>query len=168
MTLLYQKFAKPLLRFLIKRYNLDEDTAAELAQEAWLAAFKSYKTFNNKSTFFTWLCKIAIFKSADYYRKYINKNSGFIAPTLDDVNNLISPDITPEEYATLVDMRDKVKKCLMLLPEKYQQILLLRYYNQYSYKQIAEEMHLSLRTVEHTLEKAKKKFVPLYLNLEHK
>ncbi len=168
MTFLYQKFAKPLLKFLIKKYHLDEEVAAELAQEAWLAAFKSFNTFQNKSTFFTWLCKIAIFKTADYYRKFINKDSGFIAPTLDDVNNLISPDITPEEYATLIDVRLKVKRCLLLLPEKYKQILLLRYYKQYTYTQIANEMHLSVRNVESVLTKAKKEFAPLYLTIDGK
>lgn len=158
---LYLKFGQPLLRFLVKRYNLDSDTAEEIAQEAWLAAYKSFHTFNNKSTFFTWVCKIAIFKTADYYRKFVNRNSGLISPTLDHLNSLISTDVTPEEFASLEEMSFKIRECLNLLPERYKQVLWMRFYKQYSYLEIANELKISERAVEGTLYRAKKQFIEL-------
>ncbi len=155
---LFKRLAKPLLGFLIRRYNIDQETAEEIAQETWLAAYKSYSTFQSKSKFFTWLCKIAMFKTADYYRKYVNKNSGLVSPTLDVLNSLVSPTLNPEEELVLVELRNNVGKCLALLPEKYKKILEMRYVKQYSYSQIAQELNLSERSVEGLLYRAKKQF----------
>ena len=163
---LYTKFGKPLLKFLVKRYNLELETAEEIAQEAWLAAFKSYNTFNNKSTFFTWVCKIAMFKTADYYRKFVNRRSGLVSPTLEHLNNLIDPQVTPEEFASLEDMSFKIRDCLNLLPEKYKMVLWLRYYKQYSYSEMAKELNMSERAVEGTLYRAKKQFLDLAIEAE--
>ncbi|MFC1622212.1 RNA polymerase sigma factor [Patescibacteria group bacterium] len=155
-VLLYRKFAKPLLKFLLKRYNLPLSEAEEIAQETWVAAYKSYHTFENRSKFFTWLCKIAMCRTADYYRKFVNRKSGLISPSLEKLNNLVSSELTPEEEFSLLEVKRNVKRGLRLLPENYKKVLILRYYYDCSYAEIAKELRISVRAVEGRLYRAKK------------
>ncbi|MEK7536680.1 MAG: sigma factor, partial [Patescibacteria group bacterium] len=53
-----------------------------IVTETFTAAWKSYKTFKHKSSFFTWLCRISLNKIADYYKDQINRRSHIIVHTL--------------------------------------------------------------------------------------
>ena len=89
-----------------------------------------------------------------------------VSPTLEHLNNLIDPQVTPEEFASLEDMSFKIRDCLNLLPEKYKMVLWLRYYKQYSYSEMAKELNMSERAVEGTLYRAKKQFLDLAIEAE--
>jgi len=64
-NLLYKQFLSPLTRFVFKRIGSDPIMADQIVTETFTAAWKGYKTFKHKSSFFTWLCRIALNKIAD-------------------------------------------------------------------------------------------------------
>lgn len=161
---LYHKFALPLMKFVVKRMGGKTTAAEEVFEETMIAAWKGYNAFEHKSKFFTWLCRIAINKTADYYRTQINYKSRFIAPGLEDLANMQDKNLTPEEKASLDELRFCVKDCLDLLPTEKRNLLYLRYWKDMTIKGISEMFGVSERSAEGKIYRAKLAFREVYLS----
>jgi RNA polymerase sigma-70 factor (ECF subfamily) len=159
---IYQKLALPLTKFVIKRIGGNPEAVDEILSETMIAAWKGYKTFKYKSSFFTWLCRISLNKIADYYRDQINERSRIVVPALKAMSLIESSDIAPEEKLALNELRDNVNRCLNLLPYEKRRLLWFRYYQDMGYEQIAKILGVSVRSVEGRLYRAKHDFAKVY------
>jgi len=159
---LYKKFVSPLTRFVFKKIGSDPVNADIIVSETFEAAWKGYKTFKHKSSFFTWLCRIALNKIADYYRDQINKRSHLVVPTLKQLSQIESKDIPIEEKIALDELRLKVNEVLNLLPPEKRKLLQYKFYRDLSYKEISVILNLSPRAVEGKIYRAKKAFAKLF------
>lgn len=170
---LYKQFLSPLTRFVFKKIGSDPEAADIIVSETFEAAWKGYKTFKYKSSFFTWLCRISLNKIADYYRDQINRRSHFIVPTLkqwariEQLDSIARSDLAmlPEEKMILNEMRSKVNEVLNLLPEEKRKLLWFKYYKDLSYKEISIILKISPRAVEGKLYRAKSSFELLFKKL---
>jgi len=155
--ILFKNIALPLMKFIIKRMGGDEEAAEEVFARTSLAAWEGWRAFKNKSSFFTWICKIALNKIADYYREEINRDSKFVAPLLEDIAGCYSNDLLPEEKLAINELRASVRACIKLLPEEKKRLLFLRYWKELSIKQIARQLGTSERAIEAKLYRARKR-----------
>lgn len=153
--LIYKQAAKPLMKFLIKRMGGDWQAAEEVFSETILAAYKSLHTFEHKSSYFTWVCKIGLHKIADYYQDQINHRSRFIVPTLEQLSQIGDNKLTPEQHLALNELRSAVRECIKLLPEEKRRLLYLRYWKDLTIENIAKIAGLSERSTEGKLYRAK-------------
>lgn len=160
--LFYKQFGLPLMKFIVKRMGGDTKAAEEVFSQTLLAAWKGWDTFESKSSYFTWVCKIGLHKIADYYRKEINYKSRFIAPLLDDFLQLEDKSLSSEERLALSELRSSVKECLNLMSDDKRQLLYLRYWKELSHKKIAELLGISERSVEGKLYRARLEFAQAY------
>lgn len=166
-NLLYKQFLSPLTRFVFKRIGSDPIMADQIVTETFSSAWKGYKTFKHKSSFFTWLCRISLNKIADYYRDQINYRSHFVVPTLkkwSKIEDIARSDlaISLEEQYTLEELRSKVNEVLNLLPDEKRKLLQYKYYRDLSHKEISIILHISPRAVEGKIYRAKKLFARLF------
>ncbi|WKZ25558.1 MAG: RNA polymerase sigma factor [bacterium] len=161
-TKLYKSHISPLTRFVFKRIGSDPQMADEIVLETFSSAWKGYKTFQNKSSFFTWLCRIALNKIADYYRDQINRRSKLVFPTLKKLSQIESKDIAIDEKLALDELRSKVNEVLDLLPPEKRRLLQFRYYRDLTYKEISVILQISPRAVEGKLYRAKKSFAEVF------
>jgi RNA polymerase sigma-70 factor, ECF subfamily len=152
---IYTKFSTPILRFILKRNGGDLEAAQEVVQETFVSVIKSFHTFHHKSTYFTWLCKIALNKLADYYRKQVHTRSRVFVPSIEQFNRIIDPSISPEEKISLNELHSNVSRCLNMLPNQYRQLLHLKYYLELSNTQICLRLGLSPRKLEGRLYRAR-------------
>lgn len=152
---LYQTLGQKILKLLLKRNGGDLQTAEVVLQDTFVAAFKSFHTFQHKSSYFTWLCRIALNKLADYYRGQVNKD--FQLPL-----SFPAPGLTFEEGLVLNELKSQVNKSLDLLPPEYRKLLQLRYYEELSTRDICLKLHLSPKSLEGKLYRAKKKLALVY------
>ncbi len=152
---LYQKFSRPVLKFLLKRNGGDLEAAEQVLQDTFVAAFKSFHAFHHKSGYFTWLCKIALNKLSDYYRHQVHYRSKIIIPSINQINSLIDPALSVEEKYSLDELRYSVNKCLDLIPGEYRRLLHLKYYLKLSGREICLILKLSPRQLEGRLHRAR-------------
>lgn len=158
----YKKYVSPLTRFVFKKIGSDPENADIIVSETLEAAWKGYKTFKHKSSFFTWLCRIALNKIADYYRDQINRRSHIVVPTLKKFSQIESGDLPIEEKLVLNELRSKVNQILNLLPDEKRKLLQYRYWQELSYKEISVKLQISPRAVEGKIYRAKKAFKLLF------
>ncbi len=158
----YQKLALPLTKFIIKAVGGKEEVVDEVLSETFIAAWKGWKTFKHKSSYFTWLCRIALNKIADYYRDQVNRNSGIIVPLFGNLDIPDSKTLSPEEKMALSELRESVNNCLNLLPYEKRRLLWFRYWKDLSYTEMARIMNISERAVEGKLYRARHDFAKIW------
>jgi len=158
----YESVSQPLLKFIAKRLRKDQTAVEEVFEETIVAGWKGYKTFKHKSSYFTWLCRIALNKIADYYHNQIHENSRIIVPLIDSLTDIDTRNLSPEESLVLKELRISVNNCLNLLPYEKRRLLWFRYWKDYSYEQIGKILGISERAVEGKLYRAKHEFAEVW------
>jgi RNA polymerase sigma-70 factor (ECF subfamily) len=148
------------LQFYLYRRVADADARDEILQATLLAAAQSYSRFRRRSTFFTWLCAIAGHEIADYYRK--QKIKTLLFSRFPWLERLAAEALGPEQFLLKKELISRVQKTLSRLNEGYQQVLRLRYYQDLSVAQIAAKLHVSYKTIESRLSRARLAFAQAY------
>lgn len=149
--LLVAKYQRRLLR-LVSRLVRDPAEAEDVAQEAFIKAYRALPQFRGDSAFYTWLYRIAIntAKNTLVSRERspisyeINLNSEDDAP--DVVSRLRDPD-TPEGLALTEEIRSTVTAAIDALPEDLRTAIVLRELDGMSYEEIAAAMDCPVGTV---------------------
>jgi RNA polymerase sigma-70 factor (ECF subfamily) len=158
----YKKYSPILYKFIAKRLGKDEATVEEIFEETMVAGWKGYRSFEHKSSYFTWLCRIALNKIADYYHDQVNSRSKWIVPLLDSITDIDSHSLSPIESLSLKELKESVNDCLNLLPTEKRQLLWFRYWQDLSYAEISKLMGISERAVEGQLYRAKHEFAKVW------
>jgi len=153
------KYRDAIYYMLLKMVNNPAD-AEDLTIEAFGKAFKSIGQYTPNYAFSTWLFKIATNHCIDFIRKK-RGNTVSLDQTVDDDDNL-SPSTmiqsdTPDPELNLINQQ-KVKmmrEVVTKLKPRYRTLIELRYFKEYSYDEIAEELELPIGTVKAQLFRAR-------------
>ncbi len=110
----------------------DEDGAADVAQDAFLKAFRGLKGFRGEASFRTWLLTIAGNEARGVLRKLGRRRE----TGLESAGPLAAPQQGPDENLQQTQETDRVKELLKGLPEKQRQALTLRIFEGLSFREI--------------------------------
>ena len=152
---------KEAFRFLVERHkNLSYSLALkivrepmhaeEVAQEAFIKAYRSLKLFNRKSKFSTWLFRIVYTTAISFLRK----EKKYIADDILDHENDAGYEETRMEG---LDRKVYIKQALAKLPPDDASAVTLFYLHQYSLEEVAEVMGQKANTVKVKIHRARKK-----------
>jgi len=121
----------------------DAEMAQDITQEAFLRAYNNLDRLRDIASFAAWIAGIA-----RNLCRNIKRNKATQAVSLD---YLAEEGIEPKDPGSPLPFQDErlaaVKKALPSLPNKYREILELRYTEEYSCKKIAQFLNLSMSTV---------------------
>ncbi len=159
---IYKELLLPLTKFVIKRMGVGEAEAEELVEETFIAAWKGWNSFEQKSSYFTWLCRISLNKISDYYRDQINKKSRIVVPIIEALTEADTKTLSPDEAMALTDLRKSVNKCLDSMSPEKRKLLHFRYWYDMSYEEIGNILGISERAVEGKIYRAKHEFSKIW------
>lgn len=111
--------------------HLDAD---EIVQEVLLVLYNKLKTFEYKSSLYTWIYTITNTRSINYLRKK-NLKSLF---SLDDILNKKSEDKDVIDNLEVKQKLEKIEKALQKIPIKQREVFIMRNYDELSYEEISE------------------------------
>lgn len=141
---------------LLKMVNNKTD-AEDLTIEAFGKAFKSIQQYTPAYAFSTWLFKIATNNCIDYLRR--KKKSGYqLEDSVDEdgyETHLPSDMMDPEEKLIHEQKVTLMRTVVQKLKPRYQKLIQMRYFDEYSYEEIASEMCLPIGTVKAQLFRAR-------------
>ncbi len=144
---------------LLKMVNSPVD-AEDLTIEAFGKAFKNIDQYTPNFAFSTWLFKIATNNCIDFIRK---KRASHVSldQTVDGEDSLAPSSLiqsdTPDPELTMIN-KQKIKhmrKVVSRLKPRYRTLVELRYFKEYSYDEIAEELDIPIGTVKAQLFRAR-------------
>ena len=166
-TQLVGRYEKELYHFLL-RFSGQSALAEEAFQEAFLQVHLSIERFETSRRFRPWLYTIAANKARDLLRSRARRPAMQITVN-DDENSeadlwahLLRDESTPESLLDKKEQNEKVRNVIDTLPEHFREIILLAYFQQLSYKEMAEALKIPLGTVKSRLHAAIKSFSQEY------
>ncbi len=154
-----------LLKF-VSRKVVDSQDAEDIVQESLIAIYDSLPLFAGKSSFFTWACAIAKHEICDFYRK--KKIKQVVFSRLPFLKELVSEALGPELAYQELETKRKIVRTLKHLSEGYELILRLKYVEELSMRQIAQELNLTVKAVESRLTRARLAFQKVYAGKENR
>ena len=154
----------------------DYDEAADITQETFISAYKSYDRFRGDAKVYTWLYQIAInhcrnklrqrgrvralnVESLDQPREWEDESDGASRDIADLTN---APHLVLEEK----ELRQRILSAVESLPPDYREVVVLREIHGLSYNEISDATRLSLDNVKTRLSRARamlrRKLEPYY------
>jgi len=156
---LMDRYRKPVYHMILKMVR-NVDDAEDLTIEAFAKAFKNLHRFKKDYTFSTWLFRIATNNSIDFIRKKKLETMSLDTSFTDDSGEAVSIDVqdkglNPQEETIKSQKIELIQMFVTRLPAKYQRLVRLRYFDELSYEEIAEELEAPLGTVKAQLHRAR-------------
>jgi len=150
------------LRHFLNRREMIED----VFQETFLQLYTSRDSFDRSKPLRPWLFTIAANKAKDALRKS-HRTAAIPIGTMvesdelsfDDVLNVLTSDQTvPYEQLQRNEMSAQVRQIIANMPDNLREIIILAYFNKFSYKQMAEILSIPIGTVKSRLHTAVGRF----------
>ena len=136
---------------LVNRYVKDPSEAQDVAQEAFIKAYRALGNFRGDSAFYTWLYRIAINTAKNYLVSRSRRSSDYQVDIQDAEAIENAPQLqgmeTPERLLLNQEIIDTIKTAIEKLPEEMRTAIMLREFEGMSYEEIAEAMDCPVGTV---------------------
>ena len=159
---LIERYEKKMMRY-ARKFLSDSEDIKDVIQEVFIKAYKNIKSFDTKRKFSTWLYRIAHNELINVFKKRktlpLFDSDVFLPHNLHD-NNLV-------QQIDRQDMREMIDKCLDQLEPKYRETIVLYYFEELSYKEIADTMQIPISTVGIRIKRGKEKMKSIYEKLEN-
>lgn len=167
-AMLLESYNKPVYHMVLKMVR-NVDDAEDLTIEAFAKAFKNLHKFKKDYTFSTWLFRIATNNAIDFIRKKkletMSLNSSYTDDNGTNINiDLPDKELNPQEMAIKSQKIELIQMFVTKLPAKYQRLVRLRYFDEFSYDEIAKELGSPLGTVKAQLHRARELLSELVKN----
>jgi len=155
-TFLLDFFWNEVYGFMLKRTENETDTE-DIVIETFAKAFDRIATYNPEYAFNTWLIAIAKNVHIDLLRK---KRSSLFVEITDEEDqqayNVADSSPSPEDKIIKEQNLSSLLECIKKLKPQYQEVIQLRYFQELSYQEIADQLTEPLNNVKVKLLRAKK------------
>jgi RNA polymerase sigma-70 factor, ECF subfamily len=162
-TQLYHQLIRPYERsvyFMSLSYMKDETDAEDVAQEAFMKAFRNLRAFRGDSKFSTWLIKIALNEA----RKRLRRKATIRIVSLDEPlseETPVSPALLrdrrdlPSDVVERAEIRILLQQAVEKLPDIYRQVFLLRDVEELNVNETAQVLNINNSLVNVRLHRAR-------------
>lgn len=149
--LLVAKYQRKLFR-LLSRLIRDPAEIEDVAQEAFIKAYRALPNFRGESAFYTWLYRIAINTAKNYLVAQGRRAPTQTETEIEDAENFEDGDSlrtedTPDRMLLSKQVAEAVNRAIERLPEELRTAIVLRELEGLSYDEIAESMNCPIGTV---------------------
>ncbi len=143
-------------------YNVlrDSEEAWDVAQEAFIRAWRALPAFRGQSAFYTWLFRIVMNVATDRARQRAARGRAFGAERVSEEEwERTMPDQgeRPDQAAARAQDRERIMGALAALPERHRAIIMLSDLEGLSYREIAQVLDIPMGTVMSRLHNARKR-----------
>jgi RNA polymerase sigma-70 factor (ECF subfamily) len=144
------------------RFAHDPDVALDLAQDVFIRAYRGIRSFRARSSFTTWLYRVAMNTCIDYTRRRSRSVDSRVVPEevaeyADSEPIQASIPTGPLEAALSSELGEQIQTAIDALPEYHKSVFVLYEIEGLSYKEIADVVGCSIGTVMSRLHYARKK-----------
>jgi len=160
---LFDKYYATVARFVFQLSgDFSHEDTEEICQETFLSVVRNLSSFQGRSSFQTWLLRIAANKAMDYREKTraAKRGGNAVHVSIDATRTDDEPPIDPpsgnpgpDTLLQIAETSGLVRTSLDRLGEPCREIIELRYYGDLSYEEIAAELRLNPKTVSSRLSK---------------
>ncbi len=144
---LMERYEAKLLRYINRLGVSRTEDREDILQEIFIKVYRNLHAFDQKLSFSSWIYRIAHNETMSWFRKRRVRPEHTLVDDGDAVLNMISSDERTDDVHQHRETEDVVRRALDALPEKYRTALLLRFFEEKSYEEIADIIEVPVGTV---------------------
>ncbi len=149
----YQKIIYAAVRKIVIDHNITND----IIQDTFVKAFLNIKSFNEQFPFYPWLYRIAINTTLNYQNKITRRQKTFSNIIESDSKQYASNNGNSLTQILQNELQEKVAEALRQLPFEQRIVFILKTSDGLSYREISQQLDISLGTVMSRLSRARTK-----------
>jgi RNA polymerase sigma-70 factor (ECF subfamily) len=163
----YEEYFDKLYRFVLSRVG-QHHTAEDIVQNSLFNAINKLKTYRGEASLLTWLCTFCRYEMSTYFKTQNRQDSLFedqpeIRSQIESLTIAIQDQ--PENKLLQKELNTVIHMTLDCLPERYANVVELKYIQGLSVKEIAGNMGVSAKAIESLLSRARPIFEDVFFSL---
>ena len=144
------------LVFSVYKFLKDYELAQDIAQEAFVKAFKNIEKFRGDSSFYTWIYRIAINTAKNFLSSKSRKSEIYDDEIMElKLSESAVTSENPENILEAEELRSLMMDAIQGLPDDIRTTLSLREFDGLSYEEIAEVQNCPIGTVRSRIHKGR-------------
>jgi RNA polymerase sigma-70 factor (ECF subfamily) len=158
LSFVIDRYKNKLERYINRRTNISIHDREDILQEIFIKIYININDYDNGLTFSSWIYRITHNHMIDWYRKNkkhisisLDDEESKLIHMLEDENNRVDNQVLHDQENLDLIMRE-IKK----LPQDYQEILILKFFEDKSYNEISDILKISLSSIGVKINRAKK------------
>lgn len=153
---LIKRYDATLFRYVMRRSNATKEDAEDIVQNSFIKMYRNINDFDSRLRFSSWAYRITHNELIDWYRKQKSKPQFVVSHDDEDIFAHIAGDMNIEKDAIQQETKKEIERIIKTLDFKYQEIILLRFFEEKSYEEIADILQIPPGTVAIRLSRARK------------
>lgn len=160
--MLVERYEAKMMRY-AKKFLFSYNDIEDLIQNIFLKAYVNIQSFDPSRKFSSWLYRIAHNEFINTIKKKGKEPLPFFDPDAIFPHPVAKEDI--EKDINNKELRQTLDQCLDKLDPKYREVLVLYYFEEFNYREIADILHIPMATVGIRLKRGKETMRSLYKKL---
>lgn len=161
---LFKRYRDGIYNLCLQRTLGNADDASDLLQETFVKVYLGLDKYDARFTFGQWIYTIARNTFIDYVRR--RKDEFSIDSLQGNTHSPMDEADTPEERIINQQRKVQLERYMAALPEKYRQLVELRFIKGLSYDEIASQLGLPIGTVSTQIHRAREKLCKMIVDNE--
>ncbi len=158
LSYLIDRYKNKLFKYVKRRLNVDNQDMEDILQDVFIKIYRNINEYDDNLIFSSWVYRITHNHMIDWLRK----NKRHVHISIDDEENklihILEDENTKIDNSVLQKKEDFdiLKKEISKLPQDYQEILILKFFEDKSYEEISDILKISISSVGVKINRAKK------------
>lgn len=158
---LLDRYTQKLTRYIHRISSASTEEAEDILQDAFIKAYQSLQSYDPQYAFSTWMYRITHNVVISNYRKKKVRPQIHFSELPEALIASFASESKTDAYVTSEERAVALRDAINQLPEKYRDVVVLHYFEQYSYDEIADILKKPPGTIATWLNRAKKKLETL-------
>lgn len=153
-----QLYEKKLFSYIYRITNVSKEEVEDILQDVFIKVYKNLNDFDMGLKFSSWIYRIAHNQVISNYRAKKSRGEEVSFEINERVLEVLSSDLDMEKEVDFDYLRKNINHILEKMDQKHSEILVLKFLEEKSYKEISDILKMPMGTVAVNISRAKKQF----------
>ena len=155
---IYERYEQKLIWYILRISSFSFEEAEDVLQEAFIKAWKNLNEFDRGLKFSSWIYRIVHNTTITEWKKSQSKGKDKKQEFNEELFGNLPSSLDLEKEASQKFDKENIQKVLRLMPEKYREVLVLKFLEEKDYQEISDILKKPNGTIASLINRAKKSF----------
>lgn len=153
--ILMERYEAALTRYVARLGVRNREDQQDVLQEVFVKAYRNLNSFDQSLKFSSWLYRIAHNEAISWYRRQSVRPEGHLIDDGETTLLFTAADLSTDAAAQARLNAQELERVLAKLPEKYREVIILRFFEHKEYDEISDILRIPVGTVGTLLHRGK-------------
>ena len=155
---IYERYEQKLIWYILRISSFSLEEAEDVLQESFIKAWKNLNEFDKNLKFSSWIYRIVHNTTITEWKKSRSKGQNKRQELDEEIFQNLPSSLDIEKEANQEFNKKNIQNILQLMPEKYREVLVLKFLEEKNYQEISDILKKPSGTIATLINRAKKSF----------